>query len=192
MIITFKFEKNLKQKKCFNFLKMCNFSLVARYYLKFTSCWLLVVKSLVARSKICFLRVVEVAHCKKSRVICCKIRLLLVAKFHSLLVSNSLLARCWSCSLHKITCYSLQDLLVSRCRSCLLQKITRYSLWSLLFCDFGDAAFVVLFMSNEQILQRVTSDFLQRATSATSNEQVLPRAMTDFTRSNEQWMNFNK
>ena len=29
---------------------------------------------------------------------------------------------------------------------------------------------------NEQILQRVTSDFLQRATSATSNERILQRA----------------
>ena len=28
----------------------------------------------------------------------------------------------------KTTCYSLQNLLVSRCRSCSLQKITRYSL----------------------------------------------------------------
>ena len=35
-------------------------------------------------------------------------------------------------------------------------------------------------MSNERILQRVTSDFLQRATSTTSNERVLQRVTSDF------------
>ena len=35
-------------------------------------------------------------------------------------------------------------------------------------------------MSEERILQRVTSDFLQRATSATSNEQILQRVANDF------------
>ena len=39
---------------------------------------------------------------------------------------------------------------------------------------------------NEQLLQRVTSDFLQRATSTASNEQILQRATSDFTTSNEQ------
>ena len=34
--------------------------------------------------------------------------------------------------------------------------------------------------SNERILQRVTSDFLQRATSATSNERILQRVTSDF------------
>ena len=34
--------------------------------------------------------------------------------------------------------------------------------------------------SNEQILQRVTSDFLQRATSVTSNERVLQLVTSDF------------
>ena len=34
--------------------------------------------------------------------------------------------------------------------------------------------------SNQQILQRATSNFLQRATSATSNEQILQRATSDF------------
>ena len=46
--------------------------------------------------------------------------------------------------------------------------------------------------SNERILQRVTSDFLQRATSATSNELILQQAMSDFTTSNEQRVNFNE
>ena len=35
-------------------------------------------------------------------------------------------------------------------------------------------------MNNEQISQRVTSDYLQRATSATSNEQILSRVLRDF------------
>ena len=39
---------------------------------------------------------------------------------------------------------------------------------------------------NEQLLQRVTSDFLQRATSTTCKEQILQPAMSDFTTSNEQ------
>ena len=47
-------------------------------------------------------------------------------------------------------------------------------------------------MSNERILQRVKSDFLQRATSATSNEQILQRVTSDFTTSNEQRVNFNE
>ena len=70
-------------------------------------------------------------------------------------------------------------------------------------------------MSNERILQRVTSeflqwlsDFLQQATSATSkewlfatsnewhfatsNERILQRVMSDFTTINEQQVNFNK
>ena len=46
--------------------------------------------------------------------------------------------------------------------------------------------------SNERILQRVTSDFLQRATSTTSDEQILQRTTSDFTTSNEQRVNFNK
>ena len=33
---------------------------------------------------------------------------------------------------------------------------------------------------NEQLLQRVTSDFLQRATSATSNERILQQVTSDF------------
>ena len=57
-----------------------NFSLVARYSLKFTRCSLLVVKSLVTRCKIRSLLVAEVARCKKSLVTNCKIRSLLVAE----------------------------------------------------------------------------------------------------------------
>ena len=45
--------------------------------------------------------------------------------------------------------------------------------------------------SNNRILQRVTSDYLQRATSATSNEQILQRVTSDFRTSNEQRVNFN-
>ena len=45
---------------------------------------------------------------------------------------------------------------------------------------------------NKQLLQQVTSDFLQRATSTTSNEQILQQATSDFTTSNEQQVNFNE
>ena len=40
--------------------------------------------------------------------------------------------------------------------------------------------------SNEQISQRVISEFLQRATSATSNKGISQRVKIDFTTSNEQ------
>ena len=40
--------------------------------------------------------------------------------------------------------------------------------------------------SNEQILKRVTSDFLQRATSVTSNERILQRVTSDIKTINEQ------
>ena len=46
--------------------------------------------------------------------------------------------------------------------------------------------------SNEQILKRVTSDFLQRATSVTSNERILQRVTSDITTINEQRVNFNE
>ena len=45
---------------------------------------------------------------------------------------------------------------------------------------------------NKQLLQRVTSDFLQRITAATTNEQILQRVTSDFTTSNEQRVNFNE
>ena len=45
---------------------------------------------------------------------------------------------------------------------------------------------------NEQPLQRVTSEFFQRVTSATSNERILQRVTSDFTTSNEQRVNFNE
>ena len=106
-----------------------NFSLVARYSLKFTRCSLLVVKSLVARCKFCSLLVVEVARCKKSLVTCCrshslqkitryslqKFCSLLVAKMHSLLIA-------------KYALYSLQKLLVVKNHSLLVAKFTRYLL----------------------------------------------------------------
>ena len=40
-------------------------------------------------------------------------------------------------------------------------------------------------MSKERILQRVTSDLLQQATSTTSNERILQRIMSEFATSNE-------
>ena len=70
----------------------------------------------------------------------------LLVEIHSMLVTrckitsyalqNSLVTRCKSCSLQKVTCYSLQKIahyslqnsLITRCRSCSLQKFTCYSL----------------------------------------------------------------
>ena len=46
--------------------------------------------------------------------------------------------------------------------------------------------------SNERILQRVRSDFLQRATSATSNERILQRVTSDFTTSEFQQVTSNE
>ena len=92
-----------------------NFSLVARYSSKFTRCSLLVVKSLVTRSKIRSLLVVEVARCKNCSLLVAKstrysLQKLLVAKNHSLLVAE--VARC-------------KKSLVTRCkiRSLLVTKI---------------------------------------------------------------------
>ena len=48
------------------------------------------------------------------------------------------------------------------------------------------------FFCNEQLLQGVTSDFLQQETSATSNERILQQVTSDFTTSNEQRVNFNE
>ena len=45
---------------------------------------------------------------------------------------------------------------------------------------------------SEHLLERVTSEFLQRATSTTSNEQILQRVTIGFTTSNEQRVNFNE
>ena len=81
-----------------------NFSLVARYLLKFTHCLLLVVKSLVTPCKICSLLVAEVARRKKSLVTrfrSCSLQKnhsLLVAKNHSLLFAKFALcsSQSWS------------------------------------------------------------------------------------------------
>ena len=45
---------------------------------------------------------------------------------------------------------------------------------------------------NEQPLQRVTSDFLQPATSATSNKEICNKQREVCTTSGEQRVNFNK
>ena len=119
--------------------RRCNFSLVACYLLKFTRCSLLIVKSLVTRCKICSLLVAEVACCKKLLVTRCKKPLVTRCKIRSLLVSevarckksfvtrckiHSLVRRCRSCSLKKMTRYSLQSSLVTGCRRCSLNKDT--------------------------------------------------------------------
>ena len=97
-----------------------NFSLVACYSLKFTRCSLLVIKSLVTRCKIRLLLIVEVAPCKKSLVACCKIRSLLVAE---VALCKKLRVTRRSCSLQKITRYSLQKLLVAKFACYSLQKL---------------------------------------------------------------------
>ena len=79
-----------------------NYSLLARYSLKFTRHSLLIVKSLVARCKIPWLLIA-----------CCKVCSLLVAE----------VARC-----KKIVRYSLRYLLVTHCRSCSFQQITGFAL----------------------------------------------------------------
>ena len=124
-------------------------SLVLRYSLKFTCCWLLVLKSIVARCKIRLLLVAEIASCKKSLVIRCKIISLLVADNacckYSLVAccKYSLVTRCRIrlflfgevvlCK--KNTRHSLQNSLVTCCKQCVLQihlslvaKFARYSM----------------------------------------------------------------
>ena len=98
---------------CFqnNFLRR-NFSLVARYSLKFTRCSLLFVKSLVTRCKIRSSLVAEVARCKKSLVTCCR----------SCSLQKSLVTRCTSCLLQKITRYLLQNSLVTCCKNSLVAR----------------------------------------------------------------------
>ena len=46
--------------------------------------------------------------------------------------------------------------------------------------------------SSERILQQKTSDFLQRATSATGKEQNLQPVTSDFTTSSNQRVNINE
>ena len=118
-----------------------NFSLVARYSLKFTRCSLLVVKSLVARCKFCSLLVVEVARCKKSLATCCrshslqkitryslqKFCSLLVAKVHSLLIAKYALY-----SLQKLLVAKNHSLLFAKIHSLLVAKFAHYSLQKLL------------------------------------------------------------
>ena len=108
----YKALKNKTYLSIYNKLR-CIFSLVVPYSLKFTSCSLLVVKSLVTRCKICSLLVAEVARSKKSLITSRKIRLLLVAKNHLLLVVDVAL-----CKKPLVTC----------CRGCSLQKITHHLL----------------------------------------------------------------
>ena len=111
-----------------------NFSLVVRYSLKFARRSLLVVKSLVARCKIPWLLVAEVAHCKKSPVTRCKICSLLVAEVAH--CKKSVVTRCRFCSLlvakvaryKKIVRYSFRNLLVTRWRSCSFQQITGFAM----------------------------------------------------------------
>ena len=107
-----------------------NFSLVARYSLKFTRCSLLVVKSLVAHCKICQLLVAEVACCQKSLVTRCKKSLVTRCEIRSLLVAEVACCR-------RITSYSLGNLLVTRCKIALCKKslLTRCKIRSFLVAE---------------------------------------------------------
>ena len=110
--------------------RKCNFSLVARYSLKFTRCSLLVLKSLLTRCKNSLvtrcrsysLQKVTRYSLQISLVTCC--RRCSLQEFTRYSLQNSLVIRCISCSLQKITRYSLQNLRVTRCRSCSFQKFT--------------------------------------------------------------------
>ena len=109
------FSKNVFERN--DLFSRRNFSLVARYSLKFIRCSLLVVKSLVTRCKICSLLVAQVACCKKSLVTRCRscllqkitrfsLQKLLVAKNHLLLVAN------FACySRQQVTCYLMQKII---------------------------------------------------------------------------------
>ena len=63
-------------------------------------------------------------------------------------------------------------------------------LLQLVTCDFLQRATSVT--SNKRILQRVMSDFLQWATSAKSNERILQRVTGDFTTSEFQRVTSNE
>ena len=110
-----------------------NFSLVARYSLKFTRCSLLVVKSLVTRCKIrsllvaellvaknYSLLVAEVARCKKSLVTRCKFRSLVVAEVAP--CKKSLITRCRIRSLLAAEVARCKNLFVVKNHSLLVAK----------------------------------------------------------------------
>ena len=67
-------------------------------------------------------------------------------------LQNSLITRCRSCSLQKFTCYSLQNSLVTPCRSCFLQKITHYSLQKIFLWFFLNFTKLLLWWILPQIL----------------------------------------
>ena len=91
------------------------FLVVAHYLLELTGCLLLVVKSLVASSKIWLLLVAEVSHCKKSLITHCGSCWL--QKIASNSLQNSFVTLCRSCSFKKFTHLLLQNSLVTCCRS---------------------------------------------------------------------------
>ena len=86
-----------------------NFSLVARYSLKFTRCSLLVVKSLDTRYKIRSLLVAKVARCKNHSLLVAKFARYFLQKNNSLLVAEGFL-------LQKIIRHSLKQSQVNKIR----------------------------------------------------------------------------
>ena len=104
-----------------------DFSLIARYSLKFTRCSLLVVKPLVTRCRIRLLLVAKFARYSLQK--------LLVTKNHLLLVSKkSLVTRYKFCSL--LVAKNL-SLLVAKNHSLFVSKFARYSLQKLLVAKFA-------------------------------------------------------
>ena len=94
-----------------------NFSLVARYSLKFTSCLLLFVKSLVTRCKICSLLVPKFARYSLKKLLAVKSHLLLVSKLAGYLLQKLLDAMfAW---------YLLEMLLFAKKHSLLVTKKSR-------------------------------------------------------------------
>ena len=129
-----------------------NFSLVTCYWLKFTRCLLLVVKSLVTRCKTRLLLVAEVPRCKQSLVTRCRIDSLLVAEVAH--YKNSLLTCC------KI--YSLLVAEVARYKHSLVTEVSRCKKY-LLFVENFD----------RYLLHKVTPHKHLSSSQASTNDSLL-------------------
>ena len=105
-----------------------DFSLIARYSLKFTRCSLLVVKPLVTRCRIRLLLVAKFARYSLQKLLVTKNHSLVNGKFACYLLQKFLVAKIHSILVVKFTCYSLQMLLVAKNRSLLFAKFACYSL----------------------------------------------------------------
>ena len=114
------------------FKMRCNFSLVARYSLKFNRCLLLVAKSLVTRCRSCSLQ--KFTRYSLQKLLVAKNHSLLVAKFARYSLQKLLVAKNHSLLVAKFARYSLQKLLVAKIYSLLVAKFARYSLQKFIRC----------------------------------------------------------